>query len=382
MVHYLDHAASTPVQPCAVAAMTDVLTNCHGNPSGSHRVAREANLRLDAARATIAESFGLKPGNLVFTSGGTEADALAIHGALLRGGPDSVVVCSAIEHHAVLDPTHRTGGRTVAVTTDGVLDLDDLRRILTELNDAGTPVALVSIMSANNESGVVQPVAEAADIIRELAPDALVHSDAVQCPAWHDMAPLVEVVDMLSVSAHKFGGPKGTGFLAVKNHVALPPLQLGGGQERGRRGGTQNVPGIVAMAAAAEFVAGERIAQARRVAALRDRMVDQICIALPDAVLTGAKADRLPNIAHMCFHGIESEAMLFLLEKDDVMASAASSCSSGAQQASHVLAAMDVPNNVARGAVRLSLGYTSTPEDADAAAQAVVSAVRKSRDRG
>ena len=201
MVHYLDHAASTPVHPRAIEAMTEVLTTSYGNPSGSHRLAREANIRLDAARSTIAQCFGLKPGNLVFTSGGTEADSLAVNGALQRTGPGSVAVCSAIEHHAILDPVIKTGGEVVAVQPDGTLDLAHLSSVLETLADAGTPVAVVSVMAANNESGVVQPVAEAAAIVRELAPGALVHTDAVQFPAWRSTVDLASAVDMMSVSA-------------------------------------------------------------------------------------------------------------------------------------------------------------------------------------
>ncbi len=382
MVHYLDHAASTPVHPRAVEAMTEVLTSSYGNPSGSHRLAREANIRLDAARSTIAQCFGLKPGNLVFTSGGTEADSLAVNGALQRTGPGSVAVCSAIEHHAILDPVIKTGGEIVTVQPDGTLDLTHLSSVLKRLADAGTPVALVSVMAANNESGVVQPVAEAAAIVRELAPDALVHTDAVQFPAWRPTADLASAVDMMSISAHKFGGPKGTGFLSVRNDVTLPPHQLGGGQERGRRGGTQNVPGIVAMAAAVEVMTAERVEQAERVASLRDQMVARITSAITGVTITGGQSDRLPSIAHLCVEGVESEALLFLLEKHDVMASAAASCSSGAQQTSHVLAAMGVPLASARGAVRLSLGYSSTQENVDAAVEAVVAAVTRSRSHG
>ncbi|NNF53584.1 MAG: cysteine desulfurase [Acidimicrobiales bacterium] len=382
MVHYLDHAASTPVHPRAVEAMTEVLTNSYGNPSGSHRLAREATIRLDAARSTIAQCFGLKPGNLVFTSGGTEADSLAVNGALQRTGPGSVAVCSAIEHHAILDPIIKTGGELVGVLPDGTLDLRHLRAVLNGLAEAQKPVALVSVMAANNESGVVQPVVEAATIVRQLAPDALVHTDAVQFPAWRSTVDLAEAVDMMSVSAHKFGGPKGTGFLSVRNDVTLPPHQLGGGQERGRRGGTQNVPGIVAMAAAVEVMIAERVDQAERISSLRDRMVARITSAISGVTITGGQAERLPNIAHLCVDGVESEALLFLLEKHDVMASAAASCSSGAQQTSHVLAAMGVPANSARGAIRLSLGYSSTQENVDAAADAVVAAVTRSRSHG
>lgn len=383
MVHYLDHAASTPVHPAAVAAMTEALVESYGNPSGAHRLAREANLRIDAARASLAAVFGVTPGNIVFTSGGTEADALAIHGSLRRAiasGQPGIAVCSAIEHHAVLEPVEDLGGRFVAVDSNGVLDLVHLREVLTELAESGIPVSVVSIMAANNETGVLQPVIEAAVIVRELAPDALVHTDAVQFPAWHDTTDLAAAVDLMSVSGHKWGGPKGVGFLVIRDGVDLPSIQLGGGQERGRRGGTQNVAGIVALAAAGDAMSAVRSERVPMVRDLRDRLVDRVLAEVPDATLTGAAVDRLPNIAHFCLAGVESESLLFLLERDDVMASAASSCASGAQQASHVLSAMGV--NEATGAIRLSLGYTSTAEDVEAAADAIINACQRIRSRG
>lgn len=383
MVYYLDHAASTPVHPVAVAALTEALTESYGNPSGAHRLAREANLRIDAARASLAAVFGVSPGNIVFTSGGTEADSLAILGSLRRAqtnGRVGVAVCSAIEHHAVLEPVEDSGGRVVSVDANGVLDLDHLRSVLTELAEAEESVAVVSIMAANNETGVLQPVVEAASIVRELAPSALVHTDAVQFAAWNDTGPLFAAVDLMSISGHKWGGPKGVGFLAIGDNVTLPPIQLGGGQERGRRGGTQNVAGIVALAAAAEAMGAERDARVPIVGQLRDELVDLVLAGVPNAVLTGSTVDRLPNIAHFCLDGVESEPLLFLLEKDDVMASAASSCASGAQQASHVLAAMGMAG--ATGALRLSLGYRSTPDDVRAAAAALVAACERIRSRG
>jgi cysteine desulfurase len=383
MVFYLDHAASTPVHPAAVAAMMEALATTYANPSGSHRLAREANRKLDEARATLADIFGLAPGNIVFTSGGTEADSLAINGALRRSAPNgrrSVAVCSAIEHHAVLEPVEESGGWTVAVDQDGVLDLVDLRRVLQDLAQRDIDVAVVSVMAANNETGVVQPVTEAAAIVRELAPGALVHTDAVQFAAWHDTAEIAESVDLMSVSGHKFGGPKGAGFLSVRTGVDLPSIQLGGGQERGRRGGTQNVAGIVGLAAAAAAMDSDRAFFLPGVWGLRDRLAQEILRGVPDAHQTGEAVERLPNIAHFCLPGIESEPLLFLMEKDDVMASAAASCSSGAQQASHVLAAMGVP--ASSGALRLSLGPRSTPDDVDAVVASVIHACERIRSHG
>lgn len=384
--HYLDHAASTPPHPAVVAAMTEVIESSFANPSGAHRMAREANRRLDAARAAVAGAFGWTPGNIVFTSGGTEADNLAVNASLAlaarRGTPDPLAICSAVEHHAVLEPVEHSGGAFIAARSDGTVSLDHLEELLVDADRSGRMVGIVSVMAANNETGVVQPVAEVARVVRRLAPQAILHTDAVQYAAWEDTRDLAATVDLMSVSAHKFGGPKGAGFLAVADSVDLPAAQLGGGQERDRRGGTQNVSGIIGLASAAEVTVADRAGNNVRVGALRDRLERGIVDGVPDVHVTGATARRLPNISHLCLAGVESEALLFLLEKDDVMASAASSCASGAQQASHVLAAMGVPSELARGSVRLSLGPASTDADVDAAVEAVVAAVNRIRRRG
>ncbi|MDH4365498.1 MAG: cysteine desulfurase [Acidimicrobiia bacterium] len=378
MVHYLDNAATTPVRPSAVAAMLPLLTEIYGNPSGAHRMARDANRVLDDARATMAEALGAQPGQIVFTGGGTEADALALRGTVAaRGG---IPVCSAIEHHAVLDPVHHLGGRVVAVDADGRLDLAALEEAL------DPSVSLVSVMLANNETGIIQPIAEAVEIVRRKAPGALFHTDAVQALCWVDVAEAAAAADLVSVSAHKFGGPKGVGVLVVRDGADPEPLLLGGGQERARRGGTQNVAGIAAMAVAAAETVAERPAALPRVAALRDRLANGIRAALPGVVETGVPgADRrhkTANICHLCFVGIESEALLFLLEKQDIMASAASSCASGAIDPSHVLLAMGFDRDLAFGSLRLSLGYGTTEADVDAALAVVPAAVTRLRERG
>ncbi len=392
MVHYLDNAATTAVRPAAVEAMLPLYTEHYGNPSGAHRMARTANHVLDDARATMADVLGAEPGQIVFTAGGTEADNLAIRGVVDAAG--GVPLCSAVEHHAVLDPVTHLGGRTVAVGTDGRLDLAALESALTEVpqtdgeGEPGRPVAIVSIMLANNETGIVQPLAEAIDVVRRHAPDALVHTDAVQALCWLDVAELAADADLVSVSAHKFGGPKGVGALVVRDRARLVPLFLGGGQERDRRGGTQNVAGIAGMAVAARETVDERNAAVPRVAALRDRLADGIVEALDGVVESGSAgtgaADRrhkTANICHLCFEGIESEALLFLLEKQEIMASAASSCASGAMDPSHVLTAMGFSRELAFGSLRLSLGYGTTDDDVDLALQAVPAAVTRLRER-
>ena len=374
MVHYLDHAASTPARPAAVEAMTRQLVHGYGNPTGAHRLARAANRVLDESRDIIADALGATPGEVIFTAGGTEADNLAIPGTLeARGG---IAVCSAIEHHAVLDPVVHTGGVVVGVGEDGRIDIERLGRALTP------EVSLVSVMLANNETGIVQPLAEVADIVRRLAPQALLHTDAVQALAWLDVADLCRVVDLISISAHKFGGPQGVGALVARTGVSLVPRLRGGGQERDRRSGTQNVAGIAAMASAAAETVAERSTQTVRIAALRDRLVDSLTSLLDGVVESGNRGDKTANIAHLCFEGVESEALLFLLEKEEIMASAAASCSSGAMEPSHVLAAMGYNRALAGGSLRLSLGYSTTDDDIAAALAAIPPAVRRLRERG
>ena len=397
---YLDHAATTPMRPEAVEAMLPFLTERYANPSGAHRMARDARRALDEARDEWAEMLGCAPGEVVFTSGGTESDNLAVFGAARR--PDGaeaeltaragLVVCSAVEHHAVLDPTLALGGRTVAVDRTGRLDLDDLAAVLDDearRHDIGEGpgVRLVSVMFANNETGVVQPVAEVVDVVRRHAPHAVVHTDAVQGFCMADLAVEAAAADLVSLSAHKFGGPKGVGVLVVRPSVRLTPRQLGGGQERGRRSGTQNVAGIVAATVAGRLTAATRTAEVERLAKLRDRLVEGLLAVLDDVVETGVervdgladRSGRAPGIAHLCLAGVESEALLYLLEQSEVFASAASSCSSGAMEASHVLAAMGVPPTSAAGSLRLSLGWASTDADVDHALGAIPPAVQQLR---
>lgn len=317
-----------------------------------------------------------KPGEVIFTSGGTEADNLAITGAL-KGRP-GVAICTAIEHHAVLDPVVAAGGVVVGVNHNGQVDLVELESALLSADQ----VAVVSVMTANNETGVTQPLAQVGELVRRLAPNALFHTDAVQAMCWLDLADACEGADLISISGHKFGGPKGTGALITRNNPELGVLSLGGAQERGRRGGTQNVPGIVGMAAAVASTIAERASQVPRVAALRDELVDGLLSKVDGAMESGDRGLKTANIAHLCFSGIESEALLFLLETADVMASAAASCASGAQDPSHVLAAMGYDRSLAFGSLRLSLGYTSTPQDVAAALAVIPDAVERLRVRG
>jgi cysteine desulfurase len=305
------------------------------------------------------------------------------------------VVCSATEHHAVLDPVLALGGRTVAVDATGRLDLDDLARVLEAesartAHDGSVGVRLVSIMAVNNEVGTLQPLADAAEVVRRLAPEAVLHTDAVQAFCWTDLTEVAEPADLVSLSAHKFGGPKGVGVLVVRDGVALQARQLGGGQERGRRSGTQNVAGIVAAAEAARLTIERRAAEVERTAKLRDRLLDGLLASVPGLVETAAiaapggpdRSGRVPGVAHVCIEGVESEALLFLLERSELYASAASSCSSGALEASHVLAAMAVNAELAGGSLRLSLGWSTTEAEVDHAVATIPPAVERLRSFG
>jgi cysteine desulfurase len=352
-----------------------------GNPSGAHAVARAARKAIDEARDAIAERLGCAPNEIVFTGGGTEADNLAVRGVV--AARPGLVLCSAVEHHAVLHPVEQAGGVTVAVDGRGVIDLDALAAAL----DAHPGATLVSVMAANNEVGAVQPLAAVAQLVRRRAPGALVHTDAVQATAWLDPAELTSAVDLLSASAHKFGGPQGVGVLVVPRGTPLEAQLLGGGQERELRSGTHNVAGIVGMAAALADKAAHRAAEADRCRALRDRMADGLLAAIPGAVETavppaGDRAHLLPGTLHLTVPGAESEALLFLLDEAGICASAASACASGAQEASHVLAAMGVPPDPRLGALRLSLGWTSTGADVDRVLEVLPPIVERLRSAG
>mgnify|MGYP006276524559 CR=1 FL=1 len=371
-IAYLDHAASTPMRREAVDAMLPYLTEQYANPSGSHRFARASRRAVDDAREVVASVIGCDPGDVVFTSGGTESDNTAILGAVARRG--GAAICPATEHHAVLAAVERVGGLVLPVTPTGVVDLDALASALDSCSD----VAVVSVMTVNNEVGSVSAIDEVGRIVRTRS-SALLHTDAVQAPHWVDLRAVSPHVDLLSLSAHKFGGPKGVGVLMVRAGVHLSPTAIGGGQERERRSGTQNVAGIVAMAEAMRLADLERADEVRRIGALRDRFVDALRSGLDGVHETVPRADKVAGSAHVCIEGIENEALLFLLDEADVCASAASACASGAMEPSHVLAAMGVPTELARGAVRFTLGRTTSADDVDRAAAVVVGAVQRLR---
>jgi len=374
---YLDHAATTPMRAEAVAAMLPFLSGRFANPSGSHRFARESRRAVDDAREVVADVLGCAPGEVVFTGSGTEADNTAIRGSLAMR-PGATAVCAAAEHHAVLECVHRADGVVVRTTATGAIDLDALTAALDALTQAGR-TAVVSVMAVNNEVGTINDIAAVAAVVRAHAPSAVLHTDAVQAPPWLDLRAITPHVDFLALSAHKFGGPKGVGMLFARDGVAFEPLLIGGGQERERRSGTHNVAGIVALAEALRLTHLERAEQLPRLAALRDALVDGITGALDGVHETVPREAKVAGSAHVCIEGVENEALLFLLDEASVCASAASACAAGAMEPSHVLAAMGVPRPLAGGALRLTLGVTSSEADVERGCAAVVEAVRRLR---
>jgi len=370
---YLDHAATTPMRPEAVAAMLPYFSERFANPSGSHRFAREARTAIDDAREVIAAAIGCKPGEVIFNGGGTEADNTSIRGVLARRG--GTAVCPAAEHHAVLECVHITHGTVVATTSTAAVDLDVLADVLSATHD----VSVVSVMAVNNEVGTINDMSAVSKIVRRLAPDAVLHTDAVQAACWLDLRTIWPHVDLVALSAHKFGGPKGVGVLVAREGITFEPALIGGGQERERRSGTHNVGGIVAMAEALRLTDAQRAGELPRIAALRDLMVDRLVAELPGVHETVPRSAKVAGSAHLCVEGIENEALLFLLDEAGVCASAASACAAGAMEPSHVLRAMGVPRHLAQGALRLTLGATSTAADVDHGVDVIVRAVHQLR---
>ena len=376
---YLDHAASTPMRPEAVAAMVEVLERVPGNPSGQHRWAQAARRLLDDARDRIADAMGMQPGEVVFTSGGTESDNLAIRGVTRALGGSAL--CSEIEHHAVLDVVHADGGGTVAVDAFGHVDLEHLAEELA----AEPGISIVSVMLANNEVGVVQDLQAIAEVVARARPEhpagLVLHTDAVAAAAWLDLTAEAAGADLISISGHKVGGPKGVGVLGVRGGVPVAPLLLGGGQERERRSGTPDVAGAVALGVAIELAGRERRAVARRVAAQADRLVAALTAEVPDlrATIPDRTAAGVANIVHLSCRAVRSEPLLFLLDRAGVAASAGSSCASGALEPSHVVEALGVAPDWAHGALRLSLGWSTTDDEIDHAIAVIPAAIAQLR---
>ncbi|GLB68425.1 cysteine desulfurase family protein [Arthrobacter mangrovi] len=374
---YLDAAATAPVRREVLEAMWPALTQDFGNPSSHHTVGEAAARALGYARTTAASVLGCRAGEIVFTSGGTESNNLAIKGISLAMPRDRHVVTSAVEHPSVLEATdylerfHGFRVTRVGVDADGVVDLARLAGALT----AGT--TLCTVMYANNEVGTIQPVARIAELCREAG--VPFHTDAVQAAGWLPLDAAALGADAISISGHKLGAPKGCGLLYVAGRLPLEPVLHGGGQERGRRSGTENVAGAVGVATALKLAEAERPESADRLRGYRDYLIDAVLKAVPDAFVTGHRTERLPASASFCFPGTSGEAVLLELERRGVVCSSGSACAAGSDEPSAVLLAMGIAPDVARTAVRLT--FTSAVKEAEIAlaARSVVSAVQSVR---
>ena len=376
---YLDHAATTPVAPEVREAMLPYFGEAFGNPSSLHSVGRRARSAVDDARDRVAAALGCASREVVFTAGGSEADNLALRGVLDRWGASRGrhIVVSAIEHDAVIKTVEQLaeeGRCTVTVVSCDAQGCVDPQAVAAAVGD---DTVLVSVMLANNEVGTVQDVAAIASLVRARNPRTFVHTDAVQALGKLPLDAHALGVDLLSVSGHKVYGPKGVGALYVRQGVTLAPQISGGGHERARRSGTENVPGIAGFGMAASLVTAEREDEMRRLGALSSRLVETVATGVPDAVITAASAPRLSSFATFAFPGVNTEVLLTLLDSLDVCASGGSACSSGAHMPSHVLVAMGFPPALATGALRCTLGRTTTAADVDRAGELIVRAVRQ-----
>jgi cysteine desulfurase len=388
---YLDHAATTPALPEVIEAVADAMRQV-GNPSSLHAAGRAARRRVEESRETIAGTLGARPSEVIVTSGGTEADNIAVTGiAAARRAEDPArrrVLLPAIEHHAVLETAEalHTSGRAEV----GWLEVDDYGRVHADTLAAAiaadpASVALVSVMWANNEVGTVNPIRELAEVAHRFG--IPLHSDAVQAVGALPVDFAASGADALSVSAHKIGGPVGVGALLLRRDVPVVPIGHGGGQERGIRSGTLDMPALVGFAVAARLAAGRRAGEAERLAALRDELIAGVRQAVPDAVLSGDPGtgvmdggpSRLPGNAHLRFPGCQGDALLMLLDAAGIACSTGSACTAGVARPSHVLLAMGVAEREAAGALRFSLGHSSTSDDVRALAEAIGPAVQRAR---
>ncbi|CAB4590737.1 MAG: aminotransferase class V-fold PLP-dependent enzyme [Actinobacteria bacterium] len=369
---YLDHAATTPIFDVAVKAMTDALIKV-GNPSSLHTEGRSTRKDVEDARELIAKSVGCLPSEVIFTGSGTEADNAAIKGLFWKSGKRLILI-SAIEHHAVLDPARwlveHEGAELIEipVNKNGVLDLDFLTSLIAKRGDE---VALISVMHSNNETGVIQPIAE----VVKIAGDIPVHTDAVQSFTKTQLSYQDLGVTSMALSAHKVGGPHGIGALILKRAYEIPALLHGGGQEREIRSGTLNAPAIVAFAAAA----ASKNYDANRVNELRKRFEEGVLLSAPDAYINGVDAQRLPGISNVTFPGTQSDSLLLLMDSEKVSCSTGAACSAGVHRPSHVLLAMGHTEISAQSSLRFSLGANSTAADVDFALSVLPKVIERGR---
>ena len=366
---YMDHAGTTPLDPRVLEAMLPAFSDYFGNPSSVHTIGQEAKKALDDAREKVSGILGCRMSEVVFTSGGTESDNAAIKGAaaaLQETG--NHIVTSAIEHHAVLHTCQyleNMGFKVTYLPVDlyGLVDPDDVARSITDRT------ILVSIMYANNEIGTIEPISEIATLVKARAAamerTIVVHTDAVQAAGFLDLNPSTLDVDMLSLSSHKFYGPKGVGILYVRRGTPFLSQQLGGGQERERRSGTENIPGIVGTAVALEIAESEREYASRHCRVLQEKIIQGIREGIPGAHLNGHPTMRLPNNVNFSFEQVEGEPVLLGLDMAGIAASSGSACSSGSLEPSHVLLALGQSADLARGSLRLTLGKHNTDEEVE-----------------
>ena len=374
---YLDHAATTPVHPDVVAAMAPYWSDSAGNASSMHEPGRIARHAVDDARDTIARALGATPSEVVFTSGGTEGINAAIKGAAIAAmARGRHVVTTAIEHHAVLHACGwlaNLGFETTIVPVDrnGMVDPHDVRRAIRP------DTVLVSVMFANNEVGTIQPIAEVAAFTRHAG--VPLHVDAVQAAGTLPIDVHSMGIDLMTISAHKFQGPKGVGVLTIRNGTPWLPMQSGGAQESNRRAGTENVPAIVGLATALRLAVAHRDEANLHLSRLRDSAIERILSAVPHARLTGHPTQRLANNASFAFQGVEGESILLSLDMAGIAASSGSACTSGATEPSHVVAALGLPDDWVRGTLRLSFGAANDLGDVEAVATVLPAAVARLR---
>jgi len=375
---YLDHNATTPLLPAVVERMVAVLRDEFGNPSSVHHFGQQAKAVIDEARSEVANLIGAEPSEVLFTSGGTEADNIAIRGAAeaLEAGGRRHLVASAIEHEAVLNTLKalaRRGWRTTLLPVDqtGIVSPTALRDALAD------DTAVVSVMHANNEIGTIQPIAELARVAHERG--ALFHTDAVQSAGKIPINVKTLGVDMLSMSAHKFYGPKGVGALWIRRGLRVLPILTGGRQERSRRAGTENVAGIVGMGVAARIASGKMEDEGRRLSALRDRLESGILRSVPGTAVNGSPGARVPNTTNISFDRIEAESLLIGLDLQGIAVSTGSACSSGTLEPSHVLKAMGFNAHRTQNSIRFSLGAANTEAEVDRVVAVLPGIVEKLR---
>lgn len=376
---YLDNAATTMVRKEVVDAMIPAFTTYYGNPSSLHEYAREAEQLLDAARKDVAAIIGAKPDEIVFTGGGSESDNMALRGVVAANKKKGKhVITSAVEHHAVLYTLQAMEREGLIELT--ILPVDEYAVVSAEsvANALRDDTVLVSIMFANNEVGTINPIAEIGKACRDKG--VLFHTDAVQATGHVPIDVVKMNIDLLSISAHKFHGPKGVGVLYIRKGVRIPSLIIGGGQEKKRRAGTENVPGIVGLATALKLANEHMAENAVRVGALRDKLLKGIAERIPDVKLNGHPTNRLPNNVNYSIRYIEGESILLMLDINGIAASSGSACTSGSLDPSHVLLAMGLPHEIAHGSLRLTLSEFTTEEEIDYVLDLLPQIVQRLRD--